>query len=195
MTEAQRKRLALIEEGLASGPGTPDTPEDWRELRGIADMPTLAPPNPSLRYITRHSQAKAWRVDVPSRVDEPKARWFYDVDYGGRQQSLLEAQYVRDDCFRDAQLPLHARVKPSRARLESGQQLAISLRNTNRGEAVIGKWQVEVAGQIKTRGVSRSVRAHGLDEAWRQVEEIVRQGILEEAAKLATRYQLRKKRK
>lgn len=157
---------------------------------------SLPPPNPSLRYITRHSQAKAWRVDVPSRVGQPKARWFYDADYGGRQQSLVEAQDVRDDCFRDAQLPLHARVKPSRARLESGQQLAISLRNTNRGEAIIGKWQAEVAGKVQTRGVSRSVRAHGLDEAWRQVEEVVRQGVLEEAAKLAARYQqMRRKRK
>lgn len=27
---------ALVEEGLASGPATPDTPEDWAELRDIA---------------------------------------------------------------------------------------------------------------------------------------------------------------
>lgn len=26
----------LVEQGLSSGPATPDTPEDWAELRGIA---------------------------------------------------------------------------------------------------------------------------------------------------------------
>jgi len=27
---------ALVEEGLASGPATPDTPSDWEDLRSIA---------------------------------------------------------------------------------------------------------------------------------------------------------------
>lgn len=35
--EQRKQRLrALVEEGLASGPGDPDTEADWKELRAIA---------------------------------------------------------------------------------------------------------------------------------------------------------------
>ena len=34
------KLRALVEEGLCSGPATPDTPADWDELRAIANADT-----------------------------------------------------------------------------------------------------------------------------------------------------------
>jgi hypothetical protein len=46
--EAQRRiaRLrALLEEGLASGPGTPDNDADWAELMDIAAGTSLANPH------------------------------------------------------------------------------------------------------------------------------------------------------
>lgn len=152
-------------------------------------MPSLDPPNPSMRYITRHKQADAWRVDVPPRAaSKPEIRWFYDVDYGGRSKSLVEAQYVRDACFKDAPLPLHARVKPGRDQLENGEHLRIKVIDTRRGPYVAGHWQEDRDGLTKCRRVCRSISLYGLEEAWRQVREIVLSGVLAEAAKLEARY-------
>lgn len=140
-----------------------------------------------MRYITRHTPAQAWRVDTPPRAKVPSARWFYDADYGGRHASLVEAQYVRDDCFDGSDEMLHARIKPRRERLQVGEQLPISVRMTKRGEVVLGRWQAEEGGRTRTRSACRSVARYGLEDAWRQVEEIVRAGVRAEAEKLAAR--------
>lgn len=154
-----------------------------------SEMVQLDPPNPSMRYITRHELRSAWRVDVPPRAARrPEERWFFDVDYGGTRQALVEAQYARDDCFEGAQLPLHARLKLGRAQIESGEYLRIRVIHVRRGEYVEGHWQEDVDGQTRCRRVCRSVSLYGREEAWRQVREIVLQGVLDEAAKFEERY-------
>lgn len=146
----------------------------------------MTPPNPSLKYLVRHEEAKAWRVELPARVGKPKAAYFNDSDYGGKAAAMVEAQYHRDAFFENQKHPLEARVRRTKKMIDRGETLSIREVRERGRHLVVGRWQYSAGGATKTKSVARSVRLYGYEGAYAQVHTAVTKGIADEAARVAS---------
>lgn len=146
----------------------------------------MTPPNPSLKYLVRHEEAKAWRVELPARVGKPKATYFNDSDYGGKTPAMVEAQYHRDAFFANEKLPLEARVRRTKKMIDRGETLSIREVRDRGRHLVVGRWQYSTGGTTKTKTVARSVRLYGYEVAYAQVHAAVTKGVSDEAARVAS---------
>lgn len=141
-------------------------------------------PHNSLLNISYHRRWGGWRVMLPS-ICGKEVTYFFFSDYGGPEAALLEAQTYRDDAFAKVGLDPFMRLRDRCTKRERGDLLSIweapSYRGTNE-QFIIGSWMAMVDGKVRQRKVSRAFgRARTRQQAWDQVEAIVRAGVAAEA--------------
>lgn len=151
------------------------------------------PPDPSFKCIDFHASWSAWRVQLPSLIGK-EILYFSFSDYGGSESALIQAQYHRDDSFAKAGIDLYMRV-----RQRYSKKARDSVLNINEGvdgrtgnHFIAGSWMVNTNGAPRQKKVSRTFGAlRTRQEAWNQVEMLVKAGMKEEAerAKVAYLYQ------
>lgn len=140
------------------------------------------PPDRSFKNIDWHSTWAAWRVQLPFFCGGG-ITYFPMADYGGPEAALIQAQYHRDEAYERAGIDVYARVRSSHRRVNEGESLlSISEVMDRNTKTILGCWMETVDGQAKQRKVKRAFGAlRSRDEAWAQVEAIVRQKVAEEA--------------
>lgn len=140
------------------------------------------PPDPSLKNIDWHVSWAAWRVQLPYFCGGG-ITYFPISDYGGPEAALIQAQYHRDEAYERAGVDVYARVRSSHRRVNDGESLLpiseIVDRNT---KTIVGCWMETVDGHARQRKVKRAFGAlRTRNEAWAQVEAIVREKVADEA--------------
>ena len=113
--------------------------------------------------------------------------YFNDSDYGGKDQALLEALTYRDNEYKKFDLPILSRIRVTKKRLAEGHTLAI-YNCLHVGIPVVrGRWMETVNGKPKQFHVLRSCNKYGAERAFEIVENILREKVSAEAARLAWR--------
>lgn len=152
-------------------------------LRNIKNS-GATPPDPSFVLIDYHQSWSAWRVQLPGLVGYG-TRYFSFKAYGDPEAALIEAQYFRDDAFEKTGIDLYARSRTRFTKQEAGTTLCIheGVDYRNGGRFIFGTWQETGRdGVSRQRRVSRTFgRLRTRDEAWSEVEHLVRHGMDQEA--------------
>jgi hypothetical protein len=140
------------------------------------------PPDHSFKNIDWHCAWAAWRVQLPYFCGGGIS-YFPISDYGGPEAALIQAQYHRDEAYERVGVDVYARVRSSHRRVNEGKSLlAITEVMDRNTQTILGCWMETVDGQAKQRKVKRAFGAlRSRDEAWAQVEAIVREKVAEEA--------------
>tara|TARA_R110000868_G_scaffold249898_4_gene506378 strand:+ start:8360 stop:8866 length:507 start_codon:yes stop_codon:yes gene_type:complete len=138
----------------------------------------------SMLCISRMEDFKTWRVALPKGLGG-RQQYFNDSDYGGKQAALLESIYYRDDAYTAADMPLHARLRLTTKRKESGCIVPIYEIVTPSGTSIRGYWMSTENGVAKMKAIQRSCQTHGADRARQIVEAKVFEEIKKEATRLA----------
>ena len=140
------------------------------------------PPDPSFKNIDWHRSWAAWRVQLPYFCGGG-ITYFPMADYGGTEAALIQAQYHRDEAYERAGVDVYARVRSSHRRVNDGESLlSISEIMDRKTKTILGCWMETADGHARQRKVKRAFGAlRTRDEAWAQVEAIVRQKVAEEA--------------
>jgi len=140
------------------------------------------PPDPSYKNIDWHVSWAAWRVQLPYFCGGG-ITYFPMADYGGTEAALIEAQYHRDEAYERAGVDVYARVRSSHRRVNNRESLLpISEIMDRNSKTILGCWMETVDGHVRQRKVKRAFGAlRTREEAWAQVEAIVRQKVAEEA--------------
>lgn len=105
------------------------------------------------------------------------------ADYGGTEAALIQVQYHRDEAYELAGVDVYARLRSTHRRVNDGESLLFISEIMDRTtKTILGCWMETVDGHARQRKVKRAFGAlRTRDEAWAQVEAIVRQKVAEEA--------------
>jgi len=153
-------------------------PQGLEELRERIRLAGRDLPEPSLKCISWKSEWGCWRVLLP-RFCGGHQVYFSPHNYGSRAAALIEAQYYRDNAYREAGVDLYARVRPTLKRRSRQASQPISETYCEHGKhfKVTGYWMETRNGVSKQRKVARVIGPRSREQAWMEVEAIVKAAI------------------
>lgn len=134
--------------------------------------------NTGHKHVTWVPREKAAYVRVAWKKRIHGAAWFYASEHGGKKRAIAAGVRHAARVCRKLGKPITDRVVNATARNTTGiVGMTIGRRQTDRrgrrfASEVRGTW-VDQAGRL--RRTSRSIKLHGLQEAKRQVDAILRQ--------------------
>lgn len=137
----------------------------------------------NLKYISWHTPSKTWRVYFPDALGGAQ-HYFGPCNHGGVEKALIEALYFRDDKLMKAgENPTYC-TNITRRRLKDKNDLPINIQYNARRNFyyVRGAWMETRNGVLKQRTCTRTISPRTEEQAWAEVEAIVRAGVEREAA-------------